>query len=266
MINTRALLMNSIEPPIAGLTYSSWEGQKYFPKKSIAVLDEPIWKCTGRLQVRAHLPQTVPVAVRQVRRAEILRVGGHVDTPQPDPGDPLGLLHAPVDVPRRQDRHPDEPAPGLVAHLGHGVVVDLDTQPAQLRVADLTVDALAAQTDDAREQNLRVDTALVHHLQARLGVERAPMDPVLALLHRIQERDPLPLPVDHPTAPGETQRLPVDHPGRLTVDLLHVRNPVLEPRRRPRRPHVVRLGEMRIRVDDPNTIISQRGHDATPLP
>ena len=31
LITTRAFPMNSMEPPMAGLTYSSWDSQKYWP-------------------------------------------------------------------------------------------------------------------------------------------------------------------------------------------------------------------------------------------
>ena len=95
------------------------------------------------------------------------------------------------------------------------------------------------------------------------GIEGAPVDPVLTLVHRIEEGDPVAVPVDHAAAAGEAERGPVDDPGGLAFDLLDVGNAVLELRRRPRRPHVVGLGEVRVGVDDPNAVVCQRGHNAS---
>ena len=47
LMTTRALPMKSMEPPMAGLTYSCWDSQKYWPKKFIAVRLAPMWKWTG---------------------------------------------------------------------------------------------------------------------------------------------------------------------------------------------------------------------------
>ena len=47
LMTTRALPMKSIAPPMAGLTNSSWDGQKYWPKKFIAVRLAPMWKWIG---------------------------------------------------------------------------------------------------------------------------------------------------------------------------------------------------------------------------
>ena len=55
------------------------------------------------------------------------------------------------------------------------VVVDLDDQPAQRFVVD-QAEVLAAEADGAREDDLRVDAALVEHLEAHLRVVRADVD------------------------------------------------------------------------------------------
>ena len=47
LMTTRAFPMKSMEPPMAGFTCSSWDSQKYWPKKFIAVRLEPMWKWTG---------------------------------------------------------------------------------------------------------------------------------------------------------------------------------------------------------------------------
>ena len=47
LMTTRALPMKSMEPPMAGLTNSSWDAQKYSPKKFIAVRLAPMWKWIG---------------------------------------------------------------------------------------------------------------------------------------------------------------------------------------------------------------------------
>ena len=78
----------------------------------------------------ADLPERVPGRVAQVGRARVLRVGGHVDAPVAHVGAALGLTDAGGDVPRRHDRHGQEPVPRLLLHLGHGVVVELDAEQA----------------------------------------------------------------------------------------------------------------------------------------
>ena len=126
------------------------------------------------------------------------------------------------------------------------------------------VEHVAAEPDRVREQHLGVDAALVHDLQAGLRVPRPGVDPVDALFHRLQERDLAAVVVDDAAALGETELGAVDDPRGDAVALLDVQDPVLVRRRRPPRPQVGRLGEMRVRVDHLDVVIQLR-HGVAPF-
>ena len=90
----------------------------------------PMWKCTGSSS-SAQTSQNGSQA-RLARSGAPRSCGSDVMfTPRaPSAGDPLGLAHAGVDVPRRHERHREQPVARVGLDLGHAVVVDLDGQPA----------------------------------------------------------------------------------------------------------------------------------------
>jgi hypothetical protein len=69
--------------------------------------------------------------------------------------------------------------------------------------------------------------------------------------------------IDYTAASGETQRTSVDHPRGLPVHLLDAGDPIAILSRRPAGPQIVSLGQMRVRVDDPNAL-SHFAHGRSP--
>ena len=137
-----------------------------------------MWKCTGSWQLGARLPERVPRAVgrgrarrgpagrtscsRRARRARATRLASATQ---------VSMSHAGISGIGRS-RLPE--SAWISAML---VVVDLDHQPAQRLVVD-HAEVLAAEPDGAREDDLRVDAALVEHLEPHLRVVRADVDVV----------------------------------------------------------------------------------------
>ncbi len=177
-MTTRAFPMKSSVPPMASLVFSACESHGYCPKKVIAVWLAPMWKWTGS-RSSEHTSQKGSQA-RLARSGAPRSWGSDVMfTPRaPEAGDAPRLADARVDVPRRHEREREEAVARVGLDLGHGVVVDLDGQPAQGGVVD-HAEVLTAQADGAREDDLRVDPALVEHAEADDGVVRTEMDLVV---------------------------------------------------------------------------------------
>ena len=213
----------------------------------------------GQVQVGADLPQRVPGPVGQVGAADVVGVRGDVDAAQVERGDPLGLGHGCVHVPGREHRHGEEAAARVGLHLGHGVVVDLHAQQAQLGVLHDVGDPLAAEADGVGEADLGVDPRVVHDLDARLDVEGAEVDLVLGPLEeRLGGAALAALAVDDPAAAGEAELGAVDVPHGLAVDLDDVGDPVGVLGRGTLGPQVVGLGQMGVGIDHPQPLQCQR--------
>ena len=86
----------------------------------------------------------------------------------------------------------------------------------------------------------------------------------MPLSARVEERDLAAVVVDDAAALGESELDAVDDPRRDPVALLDVQDPVLVGRRRPTRPQVRWLGEVRVGVDHLNVVVQLR-HDVAPL-
>ena len=86
-------------------------------------------------QSRSRTPPTAGPRPGWPGRASPRSCGSEVMfTPRrPSPAARSGLADARLDIPGRQEGHRQEAVAGLVLHLGHGVVVDLDAQQAQRR-------------------------------------------------------------------------------------------------------------------------------------
>ena len=221
LTTTRALPMNSSAPPIASLVSSSCESHGYAPKKFIVVRLAPMWKCTG-ISSAAHASHTGSHA-RFARSGEPRSCGSDVRlTPRrPRLRGPLDLAHARVDVPRREDRHRQQPVARLRLQLGVGVVEDLDAEVAQLRILDEVAERLAAEADHAREDDLRPDADLVEQLHPRVGVVTgcvALLD--LPLVEALERATLLAVLVDDTArARAAEHDVAFDDPGRRAVDL-----------------------------------------------
>jgi hypothetical protein len=207
------------------------------------------------LEIAHHFPERVPRAVREIRRTEVLRIGGHVDAAHPEACHALSLRDAQVDVPRRHQRHRQQTIVRGGLDLGHAVVVELDDETAERVVFD-EAEVLAAEANRAREDDLRVDAALVHHLEPHFGVPRADVHLVeRPLVQRAVRALLVTVSSDHARGAVPVQRVPVEHPDRLAVDLLDARHPVSVLRGRSRREKVGRLRPMRVGVDHKHLIV-----------
>ena len=212
-----------------------------------------------QLVLGARLPERVPGAVAEVGRAEILGIGRHVHPACAERADPLGFGDAGVDVPRRHQRHRQEPVAGVGLDLRHLVVVELDHQAAQVLVLH-HAEVLAAETDGAREDDLRVDAALVENLEPHLRVVRADVDVVdRPLVEPDVGALLLAVAADDRGRGGLAEDVAVEHPGGDAFDLLHPRHAVLDLGRRDPGEEVVRFRPVRVGVDDQRSVVQHRG-------
>ena len=218
----------------------------------------PMWKCTGmcRSAQTSQRGSHSRLARSGAPRSWVSEV---MLTPRrPSAGHPLGLDHQAVDVPGRHDGHGQETVVRLVLDLGDGVVVDLHAEQPELGILDHVGDALAAQADGVGEADLGPDARVVHDLNAGLRVEGAQMDLVLRpLVERFEGPSLASVAVDDAAAAGEAELGAVDHPHGAAVDLLDVRDAILELGRGPAGPEVVGLGQVRVGINHPQPIKCQ---------
>ena len=214
-----------------------------------------MWKCTGRCWSE-HTSHSGSQA-RLARSGPPTSLGSDVMfTPRRSmDATRLASATAVVDVPGREDRHGQEAAARVGLHVGHGVVVDLHAQQPQLGVLHDVGDALAAEADGIGEADLCVDAGIVHHLDARLDVERAQVDLVLGPLEeRLGGAALAAVAVDDPAAAGKAELGTVDVPHGPALDLDHVRDAVLILGRGPLGPQVVGLRQVRVRINDTQAV------------
>jgi hypothetical protein len=179
-----------------------------------------------------------------------LGVRRHVHPARPEAGDAPRLADTRVDVPRRHERERQQTVARVGLDLGHGVVVDLDGQAAQRRVVD-HAEVLTPQADGAREDDLRVDAALVEHAESDDGVVRTEMHFVVCPLHQRVVRALLrAVTGDHPAGAEAADGMPVEHPHELALHLLDPRDAVAEGVRGPLGEQVRGLAPVRVGVDD----------------
>ena len=172
----------------------------------------------------------------------------------PSPATRFGLPHALVHVPRRHERQRQKAVTRVGLDLGHPVVVDLDGEAAQGGVVRHP-EVLAPEPDRAGEDDLRVDPAFVEHAEANLGVVRADMDLVVGPLEQRAMCALLgPVPPDDAARAVTADRVPVEDPRRLPVDLLDPRHPVPESGRSTLGEEVGRLAPVRVGVDDEHIV------------
>ena len=208
-----------------------------------------MWKFTGIAEVGARLPQRIPVPIREIGVAVVLRVGVRVHAPQPELVRPRHLGHRGVDVPPREQRHGEHALAGDVLELRHRVVVDRGAEHLERRVDDLR-EPLPTEPDDVRVHDLRVDAERVHHLEARPDRGRALVDLVDPEVHELGADGLRSVGENDGSTDGLAEHLAVDGPHRSTLHLAHLRHPVDPFLRRARRPEVVRLGQVRVGIDD----------------
>ena len=213
-----------------------------------------MWKCTGSCRSEQTSHRRVPGPAGEVRPADVVGVRRDVDAAQVERGDPLGLGHRLVDVPRRQHRHREQAPAGVRLHLGHGVVVDLHAEQAEHGVLHDVRDALAAEADGIGEADLCVDPRIVHDVDAGGNVEGPEVDLVLCPLEeRLGGPALAALAVDHPASAREAELGAVDVPHGLPFDLDHVRHAVRVLGRGTFGPQIVGLGQVRVRINDTQT-------------
>ena len=128
-----------------------------------------------------------------------------------------------------------------------------------LRQSVLVLDhaeVLAAETDGAREDDLRVDAALVEHLEPHLRVVGADVDVVdRPLVEPDVGALLLPVTADDRGRGGLPEHVSVEHPRRNALDLLHAGHTVDELGRCDPGEEVVRLGEVGVGVDDEGAVV-----------
>ena len=208
-----------------------------------------------QLVLGAGLPERVPGAVAEVGGAEVLGVGRHVHAAHAELADALGLGDAGVDVPRRHERHRQESVARVGLDLGHLVVVHLDHQATQ-RLVFHHAEVLATEADRAREDDLRVDAALVEDLEPYLRVVGADVDVVdRPLVEPDVGALLLPVAADDRGRGRLPEHVAVEHPRRDAFDLLHAGHAVHELGRCDPGEEVVRLRPVRVGVDDEGVVV-----------
>ena len=116
-------------------------------------------------------------------------------------------------------------------------------------------EVLAAEADGAGEDDLRVDPALVQHAESDLGVVRADVDLVVSPLEEGAVCALLGAVAPDDAAGAEAaDRVAVEDPHRLTVDLFDPGHPVPEGGRRALGEEVRRLAPVRVGVDDEHIV------------
>ncbi len=219
--------------------------------------------------------ERVPRPAVEARQPEI---GGELaegDGPHAPVGVAPDLGRGQVGIPQRDEAQRDEPAAALAAPLlHHPVVVGLDAQPGQLAVL-APEELLAAEARIVREAELRLHPVDVHVLQALLDPVTA--RPHLVVAHTAQldllAREPrcgdralerravvLVAPPRHlgPLGPGLLHVAAphqLRHPARQQLD---VRADLAVARGQPGRPHVGRLDDVRVEVDDGRDPVRRR--------
>ena len=117
-------------------------------------------------------------------------------------------------------------------------------------------EVLAAETDGAREDDLRVDAALVEHLEAHLRVVGADVDVVdRPLVEPDVGALLLPVAADDRGRGRLPEHVSVEHPRRDALDLLHAGHAVLELGRCDPGEEVGWLGPVRVGVDDERVVV-----------
>ncbi len=199
----------------------------------------------------ACVPDGIPLRAREVGRAEILRVGGQVDAAQAEVLGPLHLAHRCVDVPRREQRHRQQPVAGAGLDLRARVVEDLEADRPERNVLHDAREALPAEADDTGEHDLGPDADLVHELHTRDRVVGRDMGPVdLPLVQAVERAALVAVIVDDPSRTGPAEDRAVDAPTGHPVEARDLRHAIPQRRRCPARPQVVLFGHVRVGVDD----------------
>ena len=168
--------------------------------------------------------------------------------------DPLGLADAVIDVPSRQDGHGQQAVVRALLDLCSRVVEDLYTESTQREVLHLA-QGLAPQTERVRIQDLVLDAHVVEYLEAGVDIPRGNMGTFeIPLDHRFQEGVLHSVSVDGASAAGLPDRRPLDDPLALSVDVLDVQDLILVGRWGSLRPKVLDVGEMRIGVQNSQSL------------
>ena len=221
----------------------------------MAVMLAPMWKCTGSCS-SVQVSQNGSHA-RFARSGAPRSCGSDVMfTPRAaECSDALGFRDAMVDAPCRHERHRKESVPGIGLDLCHAVVVDLDGELDERAVVD-HAQGLATKTNRAGVDHLRVDAALVEHLEAHDRVVRADVNVVdRPFLEPEFGGCLVPVPADDSRRARLAEHLSVAHPMRFTVDLLDTRHTVAILRRRGPGEEVRGLGPVGVGVDDQRVVV-----------
>ena len=191
-------------------------------------------------------PQRVPVRLAEERQPEAVRLAGEEDPAVAGVDVALDLLDRFVDVPERHGHDREQAARVGRRPVAQEVVVRAHAHELELVVGD-PQEPLAAEPGDVRVEHLGPDADLVHVPQAGVGV----VGRGRALLERLRARGERLGPPRDRGETGAAERDAVEHPDVAAVvvalDVRHVLEVAL---RHAGGPHVGRLGEMRVRVDD----------------
>ena len=214
--------------------------------RQVAAPDVEADRQTGRL---GGCPDRVPVAIREVRHAVLVRGAAEEHGAVPEGRGAFDLAHRGRHVPERQgsDRH--EALGGGPDPVDQEVVVGTHAREHQLRVVEPEEDG-RGETADVRIEDLRVDAARVHHFQAFGGVVGCRM----RVGQRRRYRRPLVLPAVARACRRRAEVLIAHQPHLRAARRvpLHVRNAIAPLRRDPAGPEVGGFRDVRIRVDDGN--------------
>jgi hypothetical protein len=205
-----------------------------------------MWKWIGKPAVLRRSPERVPVLLTKVGQPEPLRLAGEQHPAVPGSGAALDLAHARVDVPERH-RHDRDEATGIGRRpVAKEVVVDLDADELEGVVTDLQ-ELLASETGHVRVEHLRPDAVAVHQFQARVRVVGRGMHVLVRGRRAGKWRGPAGKCRDPRGIDLDSVEQPDVNAGGVSD---HVRNVLDIARRDARGPHVTRLGDVRVAVDD----------------
>ena len=161
-----------------------------------------------------------------------------------------------VDVPERQGRDGDEPVGGDARPVGEEVVVGPDAVEREVALRRESGEVAVPEATHVRVQHLGVDPLLVEERDPLLGVVHGRGDLVVGRRHLRRQHAVV---AGHRVVAGRAEELAVGHPDVAAVLALDVGHAVVQRGGHAGGPHVGRLGQVGVDVDDV-VAVEQVGH------
>ncbi len=205
-----------------------------------------------QLEIAEHLVERVPVGLPEVGETTEVWFTRHQHAGEAEPLDPLRFADGGRDVPERQQRLGEQSSWSFGLPLRDRVVVHRDDRGRQVAV-EVLHERGCGEPERVRIHDLGPDPQVVHQGETRLRVVGRLVDVLPGPPDGDvdgEDADLVAVAVDEARAAGVEEHLVAEVPVQLPLAVrLHARNPVAVLRRCSRRPQVVGLRVMRVRVD-----------------